>query len=115
MERETFVLPTGVSFVAWDLRFGTPQRHVETKPVTHHERNGTVSRHGTARETIETAPVKFLACQGSIHSGQKGQLSSTGDQFFDVTILSAEALEEHALITGQASRVVDMRFEWDRQ
>src|SRR5690348_17314669 len=86
MEREVFILPTGISFLAWDVQFSKPQQHVETKPVSHCESDGRISRNGTLLVTIETSQVEFCACAGSLAVGQQGQLSSMGDQFFGVTV-----------------------------
>ena len=114
MEREVFILPTGESFVAWDIRFGTPEQHVETAPATEHDSDGSSSRNGTAYITVETAEVEFCTCPGSLHVAQKGQLSSAGDQFFEVTISAIEPATDRALVTGRASRHVGIRFEWER-
>lgn len=114
MEREVFILPTGTSFLAWDVEFSKPQQHVETKPVSHCECDGRISRNGTLRITIETSQVKFRACVGSLAVGQQGQLSSVGDQFVGVTVSAIKAAGDHALISGQASRRVDTKLEWDR-
>ena len=114
MQREVFILPTGRSFVAWEVRFGVPQQRVETAPATDQERDGSTIRNGTAYVTVETADVKFCACPGSIAVGQKGQLSSTGDQFFEVTISAIESAGDHDLVAGHASKQVGIRFEWDR-
>ncbi len=109
-----FIQPTGKSALVWELRFGTPQQHVETTPATEHERDGRPSRNGTAHITIEKMEVKFCAHAGSAAVGQKGQLSSKGDKFFDVTITAIEAAGDNILVIGHASRHVDIRFEWDR-
>lgn len=114
MDREVFILPTGTSSLVWDLQFGTTQQHVETTPATEQKSDGGTVRNGTAYATIETGQIKFCACHGSLEIGQTGQLSSAGDQFFDVTISAIEAAGDHAAVTGYASRTVEFRFEWDR-
>ena len=113
MEREVFIQPTGKSAVAWDLLFGAPQQHVETRPAAD-QSEGLPSRTGRAYITIESMEVKFRAYPGSLAVGQKGQLSSKGDQFFDVSITAIEEARDHSVVIGQASRQVDIRFEWDR-
>ena len=114
MEREVFILPTGISFLAWDVQFSKPQQHVETKPVSHCESDCRISRNGTLLVTMETSQVEFCTCAGSLAVGQQGQLSSMGDQFFGVTVSAIETAGDHALISGQASRRVDTKLEWDR-
>ncbi len=114
MQREVFILPTGQSFLAWEPRFGVPQQHVETAPASDQKPDGSTIRNGTAYVTIETADVKFCACSGSLAVGQKGQLSSTGDEFFEVMISAIESAGDHDLVAGHASRQVGIRFEWDR-
>jgi hypothetical protein len=113
MQREVFILATGKSFLAWDVRFGPPQQHVQSGPATQHEDDGS-TQNGKAYVTVETAEVEFCACRGSLDVGQSGQLSSTGDEFFGVTILTVQAAGDHDLITGRASRHIGIRFEWDR-
>jgi hypothetical protein len=90
MEREVFIHPTGESAVAWDLHFGAPHQHVETRPAADHSQ-GVPSRTGKAHVTIESMEVRF-----------------------DVTINAIETAGVHILVIGLASRTVDISFEWDR-
>lgn len=113
MQREVFILPTGQSFVAWEVRFGVRQRRVETLPATD-QKHDSNARKGTAYVTIETADVTFCTWPGSLAVGQEGQLSSTGDEFFEVKISAIESGGEHDLVGGHASKHVGIRFEWDR-
>ncbi len=114
MEREVFILPTGKSFPAWEVQFTMQEQHVDTSPVTHHERDGTISRTGRIHVTVETSHVSFCTVPDSLTVAQQGQLSSAGDQFFTVTVSAVEPAGDHELIRGQASRHVDSKLEWDR-
>jgi hypothetical protein len=113
MEREVFIQPSGKSVLAWDLLFGAPQQHIEIRPAVDNS-EGHPSRTGRAHITIESTEVKFCAYPGSLAVGEKGQLSSNGDQFFDVTITGIAPAGDHCLVIGNASREVDIRLEWDR-
>jgi len=113
MQREVFIVPTGQSFIAWEVRFGVRQQRVESAHATD-QKSGSTIRNGTAYVTLETAEVKFCSCPGSLAVGQKGQLSSTGDEFFEVTISAIESSGDHDLVAGHATRQVSIRFEWDR-
>jgi hypothetical protein len=103
MEREVFILPDGEAHSAWDLCFSSPRQHQETYPCIFHEHDGS-TREGNATETVETAEVTFSACQGSVKVGQKGQLSSSEDRFFDVEITSVKSIENYLLVSGRATR-----------
>jgi hypothetical protein len=102
MDREVFILPDGESFSAWEVRFGRPKRRREACPCTIQELNGSI-RNGTLSYTVESASVSFCASQGSLKVGQQGQLSSSDDRFFDVMISRAEPVEDHLLVSGQAT------------
>jgi hypothetical protein len=104
MEREVFILPNGTSFTAWQVRFGERRQHIESVPCTYHE-SERISRNGTVHITVESAEVSFCACpDSSFQVGQKGQLSSSEDQFFDVSIGSIEPAGDHVIVCGKASR-----------
>ncbi len=112
MEREVFVLPTGPSFAAWEVRLGKRRQHVESAPCNYEEAEGSF-RKGTIHITVESASVSFCAYPDpAFHVGQKGQLSTPGDQFFDVTVESVEPAGDHLLVSGKALRKV--KFESDR-
>jgi hypothetical protein len=53
---------------------------------------------------VEEANVSFCASQDSLKVGQQGQLSSSGDRFFAVVISKVEPVDDHLLISGQATR-----------
>jgi hypothetical protein len=61
-------------------------------------------RNGILDYKVEKANVSFCAAQGSVKVGQQGQLTSSGDRFFDVLISKAEPVGEHLLVSGQATR-----------
>ena len=108
MEREVFVIPDGESFFASNVEFGPFERHRET-------RQGTL--YGTTRQiiwrfTVETAQVSFRLPLGAIREGVRGQLSTSGDKFFEVTVVSLEAKDDHLLVLGEARRTFD--HECDR-
>jgi len=106
MEREVFVLPDGDSFFASSVEFGALERHRESTPATFHERDGT-TRPITVHFTVETAQVSFRLPCGSVREGMRGQLSTAGDIFFEVTILSVQATDEHLVVSGRARRTFD--------
>ena|ERR1700722_9170493 len=108
MEREVFILPDGEAFSAWDLRFCCQRQHQETCPCIFHERDGSV-REGNLMVTVESADVTFSACQGSLKVGQKGQLSSSEDRFFEVEISSVEPIENYLLVSGRATKRIHHR------
>jgi hypothetical protein len=100
MEREVFILSSGESFSAWEVQVGYAQSHVETQQ----KYDGNSSR--TWKFHFETMEVKFRACPGSLAVGQKGQLSSIVDEFFDVTISAIAPAGDYDLITGRTFREI---------
>jgi hypothetical protein len=107
MAPEVLVQSNGELFSAWDVQFSHVEQHRETAPCTYHERDGSV-RKGKVFFTIETAQVSFYACVGTVRVGLQGQLSSTDDRFYEVTISSAEPEEEHLRVVGKATRKVSV-------
>jgi hypothetical protein len=111
MTSEVFVQANGEVFSAWNVEFTRSQQHRETVPCTYHERDGTV-RKGKVFFTIETALVSFCACVATFRVGVEGQLSSSDDRFYEVTISSVEPQGDHARVSGKAQRKVSV--EQDR-
>jgi hypothetical protein len=107
MAPEVFVQSNGELFSAWDVEFTQVEQHRETAPCTYYEPDGSV-RKGTMVFTIETAQVSFCASVGAVRVGLQGQLSSTEDRFYEVTISSAEPEQEHIRVVGKATRKVSV-------
>jgi len=100
---EVFILPDCQSFFAWNVQFSETERRRESCPCTYHEKDGSV-RKGLVQYTLESASISFCALPGTIRVGHQGQISSTDDQFYDVTVSSLEPAEGHVLVGGQATR-----------
>jgi hypothetical protein len=111
MDHEVFIPANGEMFYAWDVRFTSPEERRESCPCAYHDRDGTV-RKGKVHYTLESANVSFCAPAGSIGVGQQGQLSSTNDQFYDVTVASVQPAGQHLLVSGEATR--KFAYEKDR-
>ncbi len=111
MEREVFVLPNGESFSAWDVRLEAREERHKSRPCFHEQPDGT-RRYGEVRFKVESARVSFCAQPGTVHVGQRGQLSSSGDLFYNVRVSFIELAEGHVVVTGDATREFD--HEWDR-
>src|SRR5262245_57167931 len=109
MQREVYVLPNGDSFLAWNIKLTALKQSRESAPCLIHGRDGSV-RNGTVRFTIESADVSFCTFPHSLQVGQQGQLSSTDDKFFEITVSSFEPIEDHVIVFGNASR----RFGYER-
>lgn len=105
MEHEVFIRE-GVGFdscYAWNVRFSDIEHQRQSRPCTYHERNGTV-RKGQMHFTLESAQVTLLTRSGALRTGERGQLSHTNDEFYQVTILRVEARGAHDFVRGQAER-----------
>ena len=107
MASEVFVQSNGELFSAWDVQFGQVEQHREAAPCTYHEDDGSV-RKGKVFFTIETAQVSFCASLDTVRVGLQGQLSSTDDRFYEVTILSAEREQDHLRVVGKATKTVSV-------
>jgi hypothetical protein len=111
MDHEVFIPANGEMFYTWHVRYTSLEERRESGPCTYHDRNGTV-RKGKLYYTVESATVSFCAPAGSIRAGQKGQLSSTDDRFYDVIVASVQPAEQHLLVSGDATR--KFAYEKDR-
>jgi hypothetical protein len=107
MEHEVFIPSNGEMFYAWDVRLTVLEQRRESCPCTFHERDGTV-RKGKMYYTLELGKVSFRASPGTVAVGHQGQLSSTNDQFYDVTVSSLQSEEEHVLVSGEARENLTM-------
>src|SRR5260221_4925264 len=110
MEHDVFILNDEM-FYAWDVRFTAVEQHRESSPCRYYEPEG-VFRKGKMYYTLESAEVVFLAPPDSIKVGQSGQLSSTDDQFYEVTVSSLQPAGDHILVCGHATR--KFAYEKDR-
>jgi len=102
-EIEVFASESGRLSSAWDLDFSEHQSRGELGRCSHAQPDGSF-REGTIRYTLEVWRVGFLTSSGSVVVGDKGQLSSPGDCFYDVTVSSIEKIGDVDLVLGEASR-----------
>lgn len=98
-------------FYAWDVRFKDVEQRRESSPCKYFERAG-VFRSGKMYYTLESATVIFCAPPDSIKVGQQGQISSTDDHFYEVTVSSLEPAGGHIVVCGHATR--KFAYEKDR-
>jgi hypothetical protein len=110
MEREVFILPNGDSFSAWNVKFTAPERRKESRPCNYQQEDGSM-RKGVMHYTAESAEVSFCSCPNWVRVGMQGQLSSPKDIFFEVTISSLQPADNHVLVAGQATRMLDLETD----
>jgi hypothetical protein len=105
MEHEVFIRE-GVGFdscYAWNVRFSDIQQERQTYPCSFHARDGTV-RKGQVNFTLESAQVTFFTSPGAVSIGERGQMSYTNDEFYEITVLGVESQGDHDFVRGQAKR-----------
>ena len=98
MDRHVFMLRNGESFWAWNVQFHGRKERRETFPRLVEGPAG-AERRGTFSYTVESAHVSFCAAPGTIHIGQRGQLSSAEEHFYHVKVSYIE------LASGYVMRV----------
>lgn len=105
-EIEVFASESGQVSSVWDIEFSDLQTREEVSRWSSPQPDGSF-RKVMIRYTLEVWRVSFLTSTGSVVVGAKGQLSSPGDRFFDVTALSVETIGANDLVLGEASRISD--------
>lgn len=103
MERDVFIEANGQSCSVWQVEFRNPEVRRHSDPCRIQEQDGTF-RKGRIHYTIESAEITFCTTPGSLEPGREGQLSTPGDRFYEVRIGSVTLHEDHAIVSGHASR-----------
>ena len=102
MGRHVFMLRNGESFWAWNVEFHARKERHETLPRLVEGPEG-VERRGTCSYTVESAQVSFCVAPGTVHVGQRGQLSSAGGDY-EVKVSYIELASGHVIVSGDATR-----------
>jgi len=53
---------------------------------------------------VESAQVTSFARPGALSIGERGQLSYTNDQFYEINVVTVESQGDHDVVRGQAKR-----------
>jgi len=105
MDRHVFMLRNGDSFWAWNVQFHGRKERRETLPRIVESPEGSEPR-GTVSYTVESACVSFCVAPGTVHIGQRGQLSSAEEHFYEVKVSYIELAKGHVIVSGEATRVI---------
>ncbi len=97
------MLGNGESFWVWNVTFHGREKRCETFPRVVDGPDG-VERRGTFSYTVESAHVSFCAAPGTVHIGQRGQLSSAEEHFYDVKVSYIRLASGHVIVSGDATR-----------
>jgi hypothetical protein len=95
----------GGSFWVWNVEFHGRVERRETCPRLVEGPEG-LERRSTVCCIVESAHVSFCAAPGTIHIGQRGELSSAEEHFYHVKVSYIELETGYVIVSGDATRTV---------
>jgi len=105
-EIQAFATGAGELSYAWQIEFGDRQEHHEVHPCLSHVEDGSIQE-STITTTVEVSSVAFRTNADAIQPGSVGQLSTTGDIFYQVTVKKVFPSDGFDEVVGEARRTLD--------